>query len=165
MLNNATEINELIQSMCARSYHRVSPGARTVNKSNKPPPSWSLCVCRRTMHKYVVCRILTITLERNRAGCGEGTEWSMSALFYMGWSGEASLNKRHLWTDLKRTRQGTFWIWGNEVASRGNNPDVVACLVYTRRVEWASRGGRRGGKARGRQALDGLHRGCGFGSV
>lgn len=36
--------------------------------------------------------------EKNRAGKagGESTEWDMGVLFLYGWSGEASLKKRHL---------------------------------------------------------------------
>lgn len=74
----------------------TSPGVRTVSKSDKFLPSWSLCVDGSIINKYVLCHILIMTSDRNRAGYGEGTEWSMSVLFYTGWSGEASLNKTRL---------------------------------------------------------------------
>lgn len=57
-------------------------------------------------------------------------------LFYMGWSGQASLERRHLNRPEESKAVSLFDIWGNDMPGRGKStckgPEAMASLVYSR---------------------------------
>ena len=75
--------------------------------------------------------------QSRRRGQGEYRgRGDMGVLFYMGWSGEASLERRHLNRPGESKAVSLFDIWGNDMPGRGKStckgPKAMASLVCFR---------------------------------